>query len=184
MNKVSLELCFVSDSECVPTFLKKAKHCDRMLCINYSVHVDVPSIEKMFVKFVGYQALVCPCVNPGIDWDMFKRKVSEGSSEPLNQMGLNFDTTVGNALSEHMHLVTQTDPKAWALDTKPIIKALKGNKGEGITPFANFSDMFKLLLDRGVKVCAFTDANLVITYPHECIGNLLSAAGVDTVPLN
>jgi len=29
-------------------------------------------------------------------------------------------------------------------------------------------------------VYAFTDANIVITYPHECIGNLLSAAGVQT----
>jgi hypothetical protein len=36
------------------------------------------------------------------------------------------------------------------------------------------------LKERGVKIYAFTAAKLVMTYPHECISNILSAAGVKT----
>jgi len=38
--------------------------------------------------------------------------------------------------------------------------------------------MFEKFIERGVKVCAFTGANLVATYPHECLGNILETAGV------
>jgi hypothetical protein len=121
-------------------------------------------------------------VTPGIDWDMFKKKVLGNSTEPIGQMGLNFDTVVGPAVEENIHVVTKTNPRCWAIDTKPVIKALKGNKGEGLCSFptSNFCETF---LEKGVKTCAFTAANLIVTYPHECIGNLLSAAGVETSPV-
>jgi hypothetical protein len=185
-KQVSLEIAFVNDDafERKEIMLKKAKHCDRLIWINYSVHVDHVSIGKLLEKFIqGYHCMVLPCVTPGIDWDMFKSKVRSGSTEPLNQMGLKFDTEVGKSIGEHMHIVTSTTPQAWAVDTKPLLKLLKGNKGEGIVISANVSEMFKTFIERGVKVYAFTDANLIVTYPHECIGNLLSAAGVETSPM-
>jgi hypothetical protein len=183
---ISLELNFVNDDlyERRATFLKALKSCDRIVWINYSVHVDNDSVEKMFEKFLpGYHALVFPCVTPGIDWDMFRKKVNQDSSEPVYQMGLNFDTQVGKSVGENLHIVTSTDPKAWALDTKHVLKALKGNNGEGISVSPSVEEMFTSLINRGVKVYAFTAANLIVTYPHECIGNLLSAAGVETSPI-
>jgi hypothetical protein len=186
-KQVSLEIVFVNDNafERKEVMLKKAKHCDRMIWINYSVHVDSASTEKLLEKFIqGYHCMVLPCVTPGIDWDMFKSKVRSGSKEPLNQMGLDFDTEVGKSIGENMHVVTSTTPQAWAFDTKPVLKALKGNKGEGVNISANVTDMFKTFIEKGVKVYAFTAANLIVTYPHECIGNLLSAAGVETSPIH
>jgi hypothetical protein len=186
LKQLTLEIAFVNDDafERKDIMLKKAKSCDRLIWINYSVHVDSDSMEKMLDKFVqGYHCIVLPCVTPGIDWDMFKSKVRSGSTEPLYQMGLNFDTEVGKSIGEKLHVVTSTTPQAWAIDTKQVLKAIKGNKGEGISISANVSEMFKTFIDRGVKVYAFTAANLVVTYPHECIGNLLSAAGVETTPM-
>jgi hypothetical protein len=179
----SLEISFVNDElfERKNLLIKKLKHCDRIIWVNYSVYVDQDSIRVLTDKFInGYSCVVTPCVTPGIDWDMFKKKVKDGTKEPLYQMGLNFDTEVGKSIGENFHVVTSTTPQAWACDTKPMLKALKGNKGEGINISANVQEMFKTLIERGLKVYAFTAANLIITYPHECIGNLLSAAGVET----
>jgi len=188
LNKLSsikglrLQIAFVNDDafEKKAILLKRSKECDRLIWINFSVYVDEQSIIKMLDKFEnGYHCIVLPCVKPGIDWDMFKAKVLSDSKEPINQMGLHFDTEVGKSIGENLHIVTSTDPKSWAIDTKHVLKAINGKKGDG-TISANTSEMFKTLMERGVKVYAFTAANLVVTYPHECIGNLLSAAGVGT----
>ena len=184
----TLEIVYVNDEafEKKAVFLKKASSCDRLVWLNFSVHVDEVSLDKMLDKFVnGYHCLVLPGVTPGIDWDMFKKKVLDGSKEPVHQMGLNFDTEVGKSIGENLYIVTSTDPKAWAIDTKPVLKAIKGSKGDG-TISANTSEMFKTFIERNVKVYAFTDAQITLTYPHECIGNLLSAAGVETsqIPVN
>jgi len=182
-KQYTCEIVYVNDDlfERQAVLLKKAKHCDRLVWINYSVHIDLNSVEKLLDKFIpGYQCLVLPCVIPGINWDMFKSKVLKNSTEPIHQMGLNFDTSVGKSIGENLHIVTYTDPKCWAIDTKPVLKALKGNKGDGIVVSACVAEMFKTFLEKGIKVYAFTGANLVVTYPHECIGNLLSAAGVET----
>ena len=182
MKRQTLEIVYVNDDafEKKAAFLKKAGSCDRLVWLNFSVHVDEVSLDKMLDKFVnGYHCLVLPGVTPGIDWDMFKKKVLSDSKEPVNQMGLNFDTEVGKSIGENLYIVTSTDPKAWAIDTKPVLKAIKGSKGDG-TISANTSEMFKTFIERNVRVYAYTDAQITLTYPHECIGNLLSAAGVET----
>ena len=76
--------------------------------------------------------MVAPCVTEGINWDMFKKKVREGSTEPHSQMGLDFDTEVSNKIEEDIHIVTKTNPKSWALDSKHIIRAFKDKKGDPI----------------------------------------------------
>jgi len=40
--------------------------------------------------------------------------------------------------------------------------------------------MFDKLKEQGVKIYAFTASKLTMTYPHECISNILGAAGVKT----
>jgi len=39
-------------------------------------------------------------------------------------------------------------------------------------------DMFTKMKESGVKIYAYTDAKLTMTYPHEGISNILNAAGV------
>ena len=180
-NKFTNEIVFVNDDlfERQSVFLKKSKHCDRLIWIDYGIHVDAASVEKLVTKFVpGYQCLVLPCVTPDVDWDMFKQKIKKGSSEPISQMGLNFDTAVGKSIGDNLHVVVYSDPKCWAIDTKPVLKSLKENKGDGIIISAKVSEMFKKFIDRGVKIYAFTAASLIVTYPHECLGNILESAGI------
>jgi hypothetical protein len=38
--------------------------------------------------------------------------------------------------------------------------------------------MFQKFLQQGVRIYAFTAAKLTQTYTHECISNILNAAGV------
>ncbi len=180
-NNIANELVFVRDEpfEKYDILMKKIKHCDRLLWIDYSLFVDEVSLAKMIGPFPkGFNAMVAPCVTEGINWDLFKKKVQEGSSEPKSQMGLNFDTEVSNKIEEGLHLVTKTNPKAWAIDSKQIIRAFKDKKGESVKIPVRVEEMFQKFKERGVKVCAFTDANLIATYPHECLGNILETAGV------
>jgi hypothetical protein len=175
------EVCYVNDdaSERLSLFLKKIKHCDRLVWIDYSIHVDSSSLPKLFEKLVqGYQCLVFPCVNPGIDWDLFKKKVRSSSQEPVSQMGLEFDTKVGKSIGENLHIVIETDPKCWAVDTKQLMRSLRDKKGESIIIPSKVSEMFKKFIDREVKMYAYTAAELTTVYPHECLGNILEAAGV------
>jgi hypothetical protein len=179
------EFVFVNDDlyERQALLLKKLKHCDRIVWIDYSVHVDTTSLLKLFEKFIqGYHCLVLPCVTPGIDWDLFKKKVLAGSQESVSQMGLDFDTKVGKSIGENLNIVTETDPKCWAIDAKHLFKSLRDKKGEGVTVPAKVSEMFKKFMERGVKMYAFTDAQLIVTYPHECLGNILHAASVGYGP--
>jgi len=175
------EFVFVNDDlyERNSLFLKKLKHCDRIVWIDYSVHVDNTSLVKLYDKFIqGYQCLVLPCVLPGINWDLFKKKVLAGSKEPVSQMGLEFDTKVGKSIGENLNIVTETDPKCWAIDAKQLLKFIRDKKGEGVTIPVKVSEMFKKLIERGVKIYTYTDAQLTVTYPHECLGNILETAGI------
>ena len=38
--------------------------------------------------------------------------------------------------------------------------------------------MFSKFKEKGIRICAFTAAKLIHTYNHECISNILNAAGV------
>jgi hypothetical protein len=114
-------------------------------------------------------------LNDGIDWDLFKKKVRENSTEPVGQMGLHFDTVVGNSVSKDIRKVDSTTAKAWMMNTKNVLKNIKDKK-TGNWKLA--PDMFHKLLQQGVKIYAFTAAKLTMIYTHECVSNILNAAGV------
>jgi len=178
IDKNSLEIVFAQDdhSKKNEVFLKKLKMADRIIWIDYSVHIDEASLKLASSPLLpSYHCLVFPSVKEGIDWSMFKSKVSSGSDEPLNQMGLSFDTDVGKSIGENFHIVIDANPKCWAIDCKHILKALKDKKGEGVKLGASIFGTFK---DRDVKMYAFTDAKITVTYPHECLGNILACANV------
>jgi hypothetical protein len=172
------EMIFVDDNAYArqEALLKKIKHCDRVVWFDYSVHIDNESLVKLFGKFVnGYQCLVLPSVIDKVDWDSFKKKITSGSKEPIYQMALEFDTEVDRCIGDNLYTVTKTNPKCWAIDTKPVLKLLKG-EGLKISP-----KFFETFLEKGVKIYAATDAHITLTYSHECLGNILQSAGVTRV---
>jgi hypothetical protein len=148
---------------------------DRIIFIDFGIHMDDESIKQLFEPHDGVGCLVFPSVKDGIDWDLFKKKVRENSTEPIGQMGLHFDTVVGSAVSKDIRKVDSTTARAWMMNTKNVLKNIKDKKTGNwkLTP-----DMFNKFLQQGVKIYAFTAAKLTMTYTHECVSNILNAAGV------
>ena len=176
------EICFVNDDpfEKSDMILKKLKTSDRLVFIDYSVNIDQISVQKLIEKFDPQcNCLIFPCIKEGIDWEQFKHKISNKIDEPIDQMGLNFDTTVGQKLSDGIYKVTKTNPKCWVMDSKSVLKHLKTKKKEQMKQLpAKNDELFETLQLKGVKLCAYTEAKLTIVFSHECIGNILNAAGV------
>jgi len=151
-----------------------AKTHERIFFIDFGISADDESIDKVLGDLDGFGVLVFPGVKEGVDWELFKSKVKGGSEEPISQMGLHFDTTVGNKISDNIHVVTSTEAKCWVMNTKNLIKNIKDKKGN----WKIYPKMFEKFKEQGVKIYAFTAAKLTMTYPHECISNILNAAGV------
>lgn len=181
-KNVQIEINFVKDDpfEKSKAIMKKMKSSDRILFIDYGVSLDIESIKKIFEPFQqGCNCLVFPCVTEGIDWDMFKKKVENDVNEPSTQMGLNFDTEVSSKINGDIYKVTKTNPRAWILDSKQVWRTLKGKKNEAVKIPAQSHEMFEKFFEKGVKMCAFIDAKVSVTYQHECLSNILQAAGVN-----
>ena len=177
-NNVQNEIVYVNDDpfEKVETIQRCLTRCDRLFFVDFGVNVDEETIKEIFANHEGIGVLVFPGVTEGIDWGLFKHKVRAGSTEPVSQMGLNFDTEVDRKISENIYTVKNTDAKAWVMFSKNVMKNAKDKKGN----WGLHVKMFEKLKERGVKICAFTAAKLNITYTHECISNILNAAGVKT----
>jgi hypothetical protein len=107
---------------------------------------------------------------------MFTKKTKEGSTEPANQRGLDFDTTVGKKLGDSLYEVTDTEARVWAMDAKPIDKKLRGGKVPVKLP--GDESMFRVLQGLGIKIGALTSATVICHFVHECVGNILETSGV------
>jgi hypothetical protein len=177
-NNVQNEIVYVNDDpfEKIEVIQKCLTKCDRLFFVDFGIGVDEESIKQIFANHEGMGVLVFPGVKEGIDWGLFKHKVRESSEEPVSQMGLNFDTDVGRKISKDIYTVTNTSAKSWVMFSKNLMKNAKDKKGN----FSLHVKMFEKLKEQGVKIYAFTAAKLIMTYPHECISNILSAAGVKT----
>jgi hypothetical protein len=151
-----------------------AKTHDRIFFIDFGISADDESIDKVLGDLDGFGVLVFPGVKEGVDWNLFKSKVRSDCKEPIAQMGLHFDTEVGNKISDNIHVVTSTEAKCWVMNTKNLIKNIKDKKGN----WKIYPKMFEKFKEQGVKIYAFTAAKLTMTYTHECISNILNAAGV------
>jgi hypothetical protein len=170
-QNVQNEILYVNDdpfekSEMIKKCLSK---CDRLFFIDFGINVDEESIKEIFKPHDGVGVLVFPGVKDGIDWGLFKNKVKEGSKEPVSQMGLNFDTEVGQKVSKDIYKVKNTEARAWVMFSKNTLKKCKKFTA---------SKMLNNLLEQDVKIYAFTASKLIMTYTHECVSNILSAAGV------
>lgn len=175
-------IIFVNDDpfEKAEMIMKQLKIAERLVLIDYSVYVDLETIDKMFTaSFDQFNCLVFPCVKDGIHWDAFNKKIE--TTEPIDQVALEFDTVLGQKIGESLYKVKSSEPKCWIMDTKPVIRALRERKDNTIKIPAKTSEMFDRLLEKGVKICAYTACKLTVTYPHECLSNILESAGVKTV---
>jgi hypothetical protein len=181
---IQQEITYVNDdvnekSEMIARKLKG--NADKLIFIDFGVtitHDDIPAL-------LGSQAqcAVIPAPAPGVDWGMFRDKVLKGDviNEPVGQQGIHFDTDVSNHVKgqdEGTYQVVKTNPKVWVMNRKACADALKQKKGQGIMVPSRVSEIFDRLVSRGVKVWALTKMSAVVTYPHECVSNILEAAGV------
>lgn len=176
-KKINNDITYVNDNpfEKVEVIQKCMKQHDRILFIDFGISMDQDSIEQVFQPHEGVGCLVFPCVREGVDWDLFRSKVKTGSSEPVSQMGLHFDTEVGKCVTENVYHVVSTEAKTWMMNTKNVIKNIKDKK---TGQWKIHPKMFEKFKEYGVRVYAFTAAKLNIMYTHECIGNIMNAAGV------
>ena len=174
------EVVFVDDEpfEKAETIYKYLKTHERIFFIDFGIQVDDVSLDKVFDKHENIGCLVFPGVTEGIDWGMFKEKVKNNVNEPVEQIGLHFDTSVTNKISENIYMVKETSAKSWVMMNKNITKNLKDKKNGAFKIHPRMSTMFKKLQEGGVKIHAYTAAKLTMTYSHECISNILNAAGV------
>ena len=181
-RNVRHNIMFVNDDpfEKVALIMKQIKIADRLVFIDYSVFVDLETIDKAFTApFDKYNCLVFPCVKEGIQWDAFSKNME--TTEPAEQVALEFDTVLGQKIGESLYKVKSTEPKCWIMETKAVLKAIRERKGEAIKLPAKNSEMFERLIEKGVKICAYTACKLTVTYPHECLSNILESAGIRTI---
>ena len=148
---------------------------DRIIFVEFGVSLDEDSIIQCFEKHDGVGCLVFPGVKEGIDWGLFKAKVKDGSSEPVSQMGMHFDTEIDKKISDNIYSVVSTKARAWIMNTKNVHKIMAKNKDTSIS-----LKFFEKMIRQNVRIYAFTAAKLTIIYTHECISNILNAAGVKT----
>ena len=174
-KSINNEIVYVDDDpyEKAEMIQKCMKTHERIMFIDFGISLDDLTLDQCFEKHEGIGCLVFPGVKEGIDWEMFKSKVKEGSEEPVTQMGLHFDTDVGKKVGKNIYQVNKTSARAWMMNTKNVTKTIQKTKDSKVSP-----KMFDKFAQQGVRVYAFTAAKLTMTYTHECVSNILNAAGV------
>ena len=179
-NNIANQIVFVKDDpfEKAEVIHKNLKTSDRLLFIDFGKSLDDNSLDMVLKHNDTYGVIVFPGVKEGIDWDMFKKKTLEKSSEPVHQMGLHFDTEVDMKIADDVYRVINTSSGTWCLICKQIIKKIRDNR-TGTTKIQPKMDvMFSRFKEYGVKIVAFTAAQVTSTYTHECFGNIVNSAGV------
>ena len=148
---------------------KNLKGTDRLLWIDYGIYIDENSLRQVLMRDWKWHGIVLPCVTEGINWDTFRKNI--GTPEPITQKGLGFDTVVTRKIQDDFFSIETTDPRCFCVDAKHFLKNVKKIQ-------TDFKDLFIELGQTKFKAVAYTAARLIVTYPHECVGNILNAAGV------
>lgn len=152
------------------------KSCDRLIWIDYGCSIDGETLQRMVEEFPdGYKILIAPCVLEGIDWNAFKKKTLEGSTEPVQQRGLKFDTEYTPGNKQVVDFVSSvTDGRVFAIETKPVLKKLRDVDSH----YKSMEHLKKI----GVKIGVLRSCSVICHYVHESIGNILESSGVKTGP--
>ena len=175
-----LEIHFVEDKSSLPKLIKSG---ERIFWMDYGTNLNNETLIKVVDPLENrLNVLVFPSVKEGINWDQFAKKTKAGSTEPVGQRGLEFDTTVGKKLSDNLYELDKTSARVWAMDAKPVDKKLRGGKEPIKLPLDSNEAMFTTLKNIGIKIGVMSEAIVVCHYTHECFGNILEAAGVELAP--
>lgn len=161
------QIIFVADEEeqRKAVWQKHVKLCDRVLWIDYGITFGDEAIDVVCSKDWQWHGVVFPCVKEGIDWKRFKE--THNSTEPVHQRGLHFDTEVDKRVKDDFWTIKSTRPKCFVVDSKQFLK----NSSKKVL---NIDE----LIHSKFRMVAFTAATVTNVYPHECLGNILNAAGV------
>ena len=180
---IQMDVTFVNDDmqTKMDILKKKIKVVDRIMWIEYGVCIDKDTIKNMIIKYNNNHALVFPTLKEGVDWDMFRQKCKDGSSEPAHQLGMNFDVDISNKIIDkenNFYEVLSCTPHCWTIDCKPIMKKLKDkNKKDFVFP-STIDDFFKKCISKGVRVGASVDSRTYNHFTHECIGNIMNIPNI------
>jgi len=178
MKGIHLDISLVPDKSSLPKMIKTG---ERIILFEYGTNLDEGSVQKAIAPFdKNLHVLVFPAVKEGVNWDMFVKKTREGSTEPANQRGLEFDTAVGRKLADSLYEVTNTEARVWAMDGKPVDKKLRGDRMPVKLPLDE--SMFRVLQGLGIKIGAVTSATVICHFVYECVGNILETSGVRMEP--
>jgi len=176
-----LEIHFVEDRSQLHKLIKTG---ERLFFMDYGTNLNNEILHKVVEPFdKGVQVVVFPSVKEGINWSMFEKKTKEGSTEPVGQRALEFDTQVGKKLADGLYECQSTSARVWAMDTKPVDKKLRGGKEPVKLPLEGSPEnMFNTLQRIGIKIGVMSEAVVVCHFIHECFGNILEASGVKLEP--
>ncbi len=144
-SDIQNEIAFVNDdpyekSEMIEKYIQLS---DRIFFIDFGIHVDDGSISTIFNPNDNYNIIVFPTVTEGINWEMFKDKISANSTEPTNQMGLSFDTSVGSKIVDDYYTVKCTNARSWVMMCKPTLKNVKCRRSGNVQIHPKSITMFE-----------------------------------------
>ena len=180
IKNIHMDVHFLRDR---PSLTKLFKNTDRLIVLEYGSSLNQECIATMCGQMPpSYNVMVFPSVKEGINWEMFKKKTSEGSSEPAHQRGLDFDTVLDKQIGESLWTVKSSEAMVWCMDTKQVDKKTRGAKESVKLPIDSPKEFFDTLLKLGIKICACSAAKCTVHYTYECVSNIMESAGINVQP--
>lgn len=176
---VHAETVFVEGLSALPKYIKTG---ERLVWFDYGTNLDNDSIPRLFAPMEkDVRVVVFPAVTEGVDWDMFKKKTVTGSTEPIYQRGLNFDTDVSKKIvGTDVWDVDKTSARVWVMDSNHVNKKLKSVSKN--VSCESYESLFQQLKTLGIRIAALPSAVVVRHFTHECLGNILEAPGIMMKP--
>jgi len=174
-QQVPIEYMFVEGLDALPKLVKSG---ERILWFDYGTNLDQDSIPRVLNPMEkDIRVVVFPSVVEGVDWDMFRKKTVAGSTEPIHQRALTFDTDVAKkVVGTDLYDVVKTSARVWVMDSKPIDKKLKSVQKN--LSCDSYENMFAQLKSNNIRVVALPSATVIRHFTHKCLGNILEMPGV------
>lgn len=157
LNGLDLNIHFMNSRDQVAKLIEKG---NSVLFLDYGTALDDSTIEHIIKNPDGFYIFPTPI--EGVDWEQFRKKTLEGSSEPVSQRALRFDVDTDGS-----------DISAFYVGSKKTSRLLRERK-------ISFpvTDTLKKLKAHGIPFTIYSKATVIKTFPHECLGNILDVSGV------
>jgi hypothetical protein len=174
-RQVPIEYMFVEGLDALPKLVKTG---ERIVWFDYGTNLDQDSIPRVIAPMEkDVRVIVFPSVVEGVDWDMFRKKTVAGSTEPIHQRALMFDTDVTKkVVGTDLYDVDKTSARVWVMDSKPIDKKLKSVQKN--LSCDSYESLFNQLKTNNLRVVALPSATVIRHFTHKCLGNILEMPGV------